>query len=60
MEKLRRVERVAALAKILSDRPNYLFSLGHFSELFGAAKSTLNEDMAVVKESFERFGLGTL
>ena len=60
MEKLRRVERVAALAKILADRPNYLYSLGYFSEIFGAAKSTLSEDIAAVKESFERFGLGTL
>lgn len=32
----------------------------NFSGIFWTAKSILSEDMSVVKESFERFGLGTL
>lgn len=60
MEKLRRGDRLTALTKILISRPNYLFSLSEFSERFGAAKSTLSEDLTSVKDSLERFGLGTL
>jgi purine operon repressor len=60
MTKVRRVERVVALSKMLMDMPGYLFSLGHFSELFGAAKSTLSEDLVTIKQSIEQFGLGTV
>ena len=31
MIKVRRVERVVALSKMLMDMPGYLFSLGHFT-----------------------------
>lgn len=60
MDKVRKMERVAALTKILSDRPRYLFSLSHFSELFGAAKSTICEDITTIKETMSYFGLGTI
>lgn len=60
MNKVRRVERIVALTKILVDMPGRLFSLGYFSELFGAAKSTLSEDMAAIKAAMQQFGLGTL
>ena len=60
MIKVRRVERVVALSKMLMDMPGYLFSLGHFSNIFGAAKSTLSEDMVTIKRAIEEFGLGTL
>lgn len=60
MTKVRRVERVVALSKMLIDKPGYLFSLGHFSTIFNAAKSTLSEDMVTIKEAIEQFGLGTV
>lgn len=60
MTKVRRVERVVALSKMLMDMPGYLFSLGHFSSLFGTAKSTLSEDMVTIKQSMQEFGLGTV
>lgn len=60
MTKVRRVERVVALSKMLMDMPGYLFSLGHFSNIFGAAKSTLSEDMVTIKQAIEQFGLGTV
>ena len=37
-----------------------LYPLSHFSELFGAAKSTLSEDVAIIKEAFERLQLGEI
>lgn len=60
MNKVRRTERIAALTKLLADTPGRLFSLGHFSEVFGAAKSTLSEDLVTIRQSLQQFGLGTL
>lgn len=60
MDKIRRVERVVALTKLLADRPYYLFSLAEFSDLFGSAKSTISEDLLTIKQSLAHFGLGTL
>lgn len=50
MERLHRKERVAAILKILSDNPNKVISLGYFSDLFSAARSTISEDVMVVKQ----------
>ncbi len=58
MGKMRRSERLAAMVMTLVGRPATLFSLTHFAEMFGAAKSTISEDLGIIKDSFERFGLG--
>jgi len=60
MTKVRRVERIVALSKMLMDMPGYLFSLGHFSDIFGVAKSTLSEDLVTIKQTMQQFGLGTI
>ena len=60
MDKVRRMERLVVLTKMLTDHPSRLFSLGEFADTFGCAKSTLSEDMVVLRESFEGQGMGTL
>jgi purine operon repressor len=60
MEKARKMERIVALTKILTERPNRLFPLGYFSERFDAAKSTLSEDMLLVRQILQKYNLGTL
>jgi len=55
-----RQERRIALTKMLADNPGHLFSLGHFANLFGAAKSTLSEDIEAVRRALAEFGLGRL
>lgn len=60
MEKIRRNERMSAMLKILSDQPNRIFTLSHFCELFGAAKSTMSEDIDLLREVTKTFGLGEL
>ncbi|WP_425059660.1 Pur operon repressor [Sporomusa carbonis] len=60
MDKVRKMERVAALTKLLADRPRHLFSLTYFSELFNAAKSTICEDLNTIRETMVHFGLGTI
>ena len=60
MEKIRRNERLSAMLKILSDAPNRIFTLSHFCDLFDAAKSTLSEDIDILREVTQAFGLGEL
>lgn len=60
MEKIRRNERMSAMLKILTDSPNRIFTLSHFCELFGAAKSTMSEDIDLLREVTRSFGLGRL
>lgn len=60
MEKVRRVERIAALTKMLVDSPQKLISLNEFCDYFGIAKSTLSEDIASLKRAMNHFELGTV
>ena len=60
MDRIRRNERMAALTKILTNSPNRIFTLSHFCDLFGAAKSTMSEDIDILKEVLATFELGHL
>ena len=60
MEKLRRNDRMSAMMKILSDAPNRIFTLSSFCEMFGTAKSTMSEDIDLLREMVGRFHLGEL
>ena len=46
---IRRNERLAAMTRILVESPNKIFTLGTFCEMFGAAKSTLSEDIDILR-----------
>jgi purine operon repressor len=59
-DKAKRMERRIALTKLLTDSPGRLFSLGYFSTMFGAAKSTLSEDVEAIQQALAEFGLGKL
>lgn len=56
--KFKRTERIGAIVKILSDNPNRTYTLGYFTDKFNAAKSTISEDLLVVKNVFEKLQLG--
>lgn len=60
MDKVRRVERMVALTKMLVDSPQKLIPLNSFCEFFSIAKSTLSEDLLSIKESFKHFELGAV
>ena len=60
MEKIRRNERMSAMMKILSGAPNRIFTLSYFCEMFGTAKSTMSEDIDILREVVNQFGLGEL
>lgn len=58
--KIKKTERIAAIVKILLDNPNRIYTLGYFSDSFHTAKSTLSEDIVVVKTVFEKLSLGKI
>lgn len=60
MDRIRRNERMAAMTKMLSDAPNKIHTLSQFCELFGAAKSTMSEDIDILRQVVKGFGLGEL
>ncbi|KPU26298.1 LacI family transcriptional regulator [Caloranaerobacter sp. TR13] len=60
MIKLKRNERIGAIMKILSDRPNHIFTYNYFTDKFNAAKSTISEDIVIVKGMLEKLQLGKI
>ena len=60
MEKIRRNERMSAMMKLLSGSPNRIFNLNYFCELFSAAKSTMSEDVDLLRATTEAFDLGAI
>lgn len=60
MEKLNRNSRVVIIMKILMENPNKIMGLNHFSELLNAAKSTISEDIVIVREILEKFSMGRI
>lgn len=55
-----RKERLCAISSILTQNPSVVYPLSYFAGMLGAAKSTMSEDIAIIRESFERSGLGTV
>ena len=60
MEHVRRNERLAVMTRILTESPNRIFTLGTFCELFGAAKSTMSEDVDILRRVLADHGMGQL
>ena len=58
MEKLSRNNRVVAITKILIETPNKIIGLNRFSELLNAAKSTISEDIVIVRDSIRKIRNG--
>ena len=60
MEKWRRSERMVLITKILLENPQQLFTLGYFADYFQAAKSSISEDLSIIKETLQSTGQGRL
>ena len=60
MARLKRNERIASIAHTLTNSPGKMFTLNSFCQLFDVAKSSVSEDLEVVRVSFEQGALGTL
>lgn len=55
---MRRANRIAALTKMLVEKPHYVYDVGSFTELLGVARSTLSEDLAIIRATFEQLQMG--
>jgi purine operon repressor len=58
--KFRRSERLIDMTHYLLERPRQLIPLTFFSERYQAAKSSISEDLSILKETLEHRGIGTL
>ncbi|AKP45453.1 MULTISPECIES: pur operon repressor [Bacillus] len=58
--KFRRSERLIDMTYYLLEHPRELVSLTFFSERYGSAKSSISEDLGILKETLEQRGMGTL
>ena len=58
MNKLSRNSRVVAITKMLIENPNKITGLNKFSTLLNAAKSTISEDIVIVRDILEKMEMG--
>lgn len=57
---MRRSERIALISKTLSENPNKIISLNYFGQWLGAAKSSISEDLDIIKNAYKNSGQGEL
>nr|WP_273545641.1 pur operon repressor [Paenibacillus caui] len=57
---MKRSARLVEMTEYLLVRPHQLIPLTTFAERYGAAKSSISEDLAIIKEVFEEEGMGEL
>ena len=54
MDRIKRNERLGAMSRILTASPNRIFTLSHFCELCGTAKSTISEDIDLLSATVDQ------
>lgn len=60
MKKVQKHERISVISSTLTENPNQIFTLNHFCEVFNCAKSTISEDLDVIKDIFRTYELGAI
>ncbi|WP_163102913.1 pur operon repressor [Peribacillus alkalitolerans] len=58
--KFRRSERLVDMTNYMLEHPSQLVPLTFFADRYGSAKSSISEDLTIIKETFEQRGIGTL
>lgn len=58
--KIKRSERMIDMTYYLTNHPHQLVSLSFFAEKYQSAKSSMSEDLAIIKKSFAEQGIGDL
>ncbi|QHJ69717.1 pur operon repressor [Planococcus halotolerans] len=58
--KWKRSERLVDMTHYLLEHPHKLIPLTYFADLYESAKSSISEDLGIVKETFEQKGIGLL
>ena len=57
---MKKTQRICIITHILTENPNKDYSLGTFADLFGCAKSSISDDIKLVREAIDAAGLGYL
>jgi purine operon repressor len=57
---MRRSERIVRITQTLLEHPNRVLSLTEMADRLSSAKSSLSEDLAIIREVFEQEGWGQL
>ena len=57
-EKIKRNDRMAAMAQVLCSTPNRIYPFTYFCDMFDTARSTVSEDVDLLEKAFSRFSLG--
>lgn len=60
VDKFSRNNRISAITKVLLDNPNKIINLNCFTEMLNAAKSTISEDLVIIKQTFNILNMGTV
>lgn len=60
MEKADRKTRLAVVSAVLTGNPGRVYSLKVFCDMFGAAKSTMSEDISILRSIFRKYGRGDI
>lgn len=58
--KVKRSERLIDMTRYLLERPHKLVSLTYFANRYDSAKSSISEDLGIIKKTFKERGTGTL
>lgn len=60
MEKADRKTRIAIVTAMLLKNPGKSYSLKVFCDMFGAAKSTMSEDITILRNTLKKYGQGDI
>ena len=55
---MKKSERACVIMQVLCENPNKDYSLGYFAEIFSCAKSSISEDIKLVREAMDCSGYG--
>ncbi|MGB3160122.1 pur operon repressor [Carnobacterium sp.] len=58
--KVKRSERLIDMTRYLLEKPHKLVSLTYFAKRYDSAKSSISEDLSIIKKTFKERGTGTL
>lgn len=53
-------DRISVITNILTENPNKMFKYSYFANLFNCAKSTISEDMEIIRDVFAQYNLGSI
>ena len=58
--KVRRSNRLVDMTRYLMEHPRTLVSLKFFGERYGSAKSSISEDLSIIRRTLHTWGVGRL